>query len=84
MKKKKDLLTALNKGLDLEEDFIVRLGPYCRAYIASSELSQAEKKEAETILSVLESDSAKHKRVVEGLIKDLETGEKDGHQEDTI
>ncbi len=84
MKKKKDLLTALNKGLDLEEDFVIRLGPYCRACIASSELSQAEKKEAETILSVLESDSAKHKRVVEGLIKDLETGEKDGHQEDTI
>jgi hypothetical protein len=84
MRKKKDLLTALNKGLNLEEDFIVRLGPYCRAYIASSELSQAEKKEAESILSVLESDSAKHKRVVEGLIKDLETGEKDGHQKDTI
>jgi len=84
MKKKKDLLTALNKGLDLEEDFVIRLGPYCRACIASSELSQAEKKEAETILSVLESDSARHKRVVEGLIKDLETGEKDGHQEDTI
>lgn len=79
MSKKKDLLTALNKGLNLEEDFIVRLGPYCRAYIASSELSQAEKKEAESILSVLESDSAKHKRVVEGLIKDLKAEGKDGH-----
>ncbi len=84
MRKKKDLLTALKKGLHLEEDFIVRLGPYCRAYIASSELSQAGKKEAETILSVLESDSAKHKRVVEGLIKDLKTEGKDGYQEDTI
>jgi hypothetical protein len=79
MRKKKDLLTALNKGLNLEEDFIVRLGPYCRAYIASSELSQAEKKEAESILSVLESDSAKHKRVVEGLIKDLKAEGKDGY-----
>ncbi len=84
MRKKKDLLSALNKGLDLEEDFVVRLGPYCRAYIASSQLSQAEKKEAETILSVLESDSAKHKRVVEGLIKDLRTEGKDGYQKDTI
>lgn len=84
MSKKENLIIALKKGLHLEEDFIVRLGPYCQAYIASSELTQAEKKEAETILSVLESDSAKHKRVVEGLIKDLKTGEKDGHQEDTI
>jgi len=84
MRKKKDLLTALNKGLNLEEDFVVRLGPYCRACIASSQLSQAEKKEAETILSVLESDSAKHKETVEGLIKDLKTEEKNGHQEDTI
>jgi len=84
MSKKENLIIALNKGLDLEEDFIVRLGPYCRACVASSELSQAEKKEAETILSVLESDAAKHKRVVEGLIKDLKTEGKDGYQEDTI
>lgn len=84
MSKKENLIIALKKGLRLEEDFIVRLGPYCRAYIASSELSQAEKNEAESILSVLESDSARHKRVVEGLIKDLETGEKHGYQEDTF
>ena len=84
MRKKKDLLTALKKGLHLEEDLIVRLGPRCQACVASSQLSQAEKKEAETILSVLESDSAKHKRVVEGLIKDLRTEGKDGYQKDTI
>ncbi len=84
MSKKKDLLTALNKGLDLEEDFIVRLGPYCRACIASSELSQTEKKEAESILSVLESDSARHKKTVENLIEKTGTEEKNGHQEDTI
>lgn len=84
MSKKENLIIALKKGLRLEEDFIVRLGPFCRAYIASSELYQTRKKEAETILSVLESDSARHKRVVEGLIKDLETGEKHGYQKDTI
>lgn len=84
MRKKKDLLTALNKGLDLEEDFVVRLGPHCRAYIASSELSQAEKKEAETIFSVLESDSARHKKTVENLIEKTGIEEKNGHQEDTI
>lgn len=84
MSKKKDLLTALNKGLDLEEDFIVRLGPHCRAYIASSQLSQMEKKEAESILSVLESDSARHKETVENLIERMGTEEKNGHQEDTI
>ncbi len=84
MRKKKDLLTALNKGLDLEEDFVIRLGPYCRACIASSELSQAEKKEAETILSVLESDSARHKETVENLIEKMGIKEKNGHQEDTI
>lgn len=84
MRKKKDLLTALNKGLDLEEDFIVRLGPYCRACIASSELSQAEKKEAQSILSVLESDSARHKKTVESLIERMGIEEENGHQEDTI
>ncbi len=84
MRKKRDLLIALKKGLDLEENFIVRLAPRCRDCILASELSQAEKKEAESILYVLESDSARHKRVVEWLIKDLETGKKDGHQEDTI
>lgn len=84
MRKKKDLLTALNKGLNLEEDFIVRLGPRCRACITSSELSQAEKKEAESILSVLENDSARHKETVENLIEKMEIEEKNGHQEDTI
>ncbi len=84
MRKKKDLLTALNKGLNLEEDFIIRLGPHCRAYIASSELSQTEKKEAESILSVLESDSARHKETVQNLIEKMRIEEKNGHQEDTI
>lgn len=84
MSKKENLIIALKKGLHLEEDFIVRLGPYCRAYIASSELSQAEKKEAETILSVLESDAARHKETVENLIEKVETEEKNGYQEDTI
>ncbi len=84
MSRKKNLIIALKKGLHLEEDFIVRLGPYCRAYIASSQLSQAEKKEAETILSVLESDSARHKQTVENLIEKMGIEEKNGHQEDTI
>ena len=79
MRKKKDLLTALKKGLHLEEDLIVRLGPRCQACVASSQLSQAEKKEAETILSVLESDSARHKETVENLIEKMGIEEKNGH-----
>jgi len=84
MSKKENLIIALKKGLHLEDDFIVRLGPYCRACIASSQLSQAEKKEAETILSVLESDSARHKETVENLIEKMETEEKNGHQKNTL
>jgi len=84
MKKKKDLLTALNKGLDLEEDFIVRLIPITQNFLRASELLEKEKNEIERILSVLENDSARHKRIVERLIKDLETGRKDGHKKDTI
>ncbi len=79
MRKKKDLLTALKKGLHLEENLIVRLGPRCQACVASSQLSQAEKKEAETILSVLESDSARHKETVENLIEKMGIEEKNGH-----
>lgn len=84
MSKKENLIIALKKGLHLEEDFIVRLGPYCRACIASSELSQAEKKEAQSILSVLESDAARHKKTVENLIEKMGIEEENGHQEDTI
>lgn len=84
MSKKRDLLIALKKGLDLEENFIVRLAPRCRDCILTSELSQAEKKEAESILSVLESDSARHKETVENLIEKMGIEEKNGHQEDTI
>ena len=65
--------------MHLEEDLIVRLGPRCRACVASSQLSQAEKKEAETILSVLESDSARHKETVENLIEKMGIEEKNGH-----
>lgn len=79
MRKKKDLLTALKKGLHLEEDLIVRLGPRCQACVASSQLSQAEKKEAESILSVLESDSARHKETVKNLIEKMGIEEKNGH-----
>jgi len=79
MSRKEDLLIALKTGLNLEEDFIVRLAPRCQACVASSELSQAEKKEAETILSVLESDSARHKETVENLIEKMGIEEKNGH-----
>ena len=84
MSKKENSIIALKKGLHLEEDFIVELGPRCRAYVASSQLSQAEKEEAETILSVLESDSARHKETVENLIERMGTEEKDGHQKNTL
>ena len=84
MSKKENLIIALKKGLHLEEDFIVKLGPRSRASVASSELSQAEKKEAETILSVLESDSARHKETVENLIEKMGTEEENGHQKDTL
>ena len=84
MSKKRDLLIALKKGLDLEEDLIARLAPRCRDCILTSELSREEKREIENILSILESDSAKHKRVAEGLIKQLKTEEKDGYQKNTL
>ena len=84
MRKKEKLIIALKRGLHLEEDFIIRLGPRCRACVASSQLSQAEKEEVETILSVLESDSVRHKETVENLIEKMGTEEKDGHQKNTI
>lgn len=84
MSKKENLIIALKKGLHLEEDFIVRLGPYCRACIASSELSPTEQEEAESILSVLENDSARHKETVQNLIEKIRIKEENGHQEDTI
>jgi len=36
------------------------------------------------VLSVLESDSLKHKKIVENLIRKIETQEKDGGQKSTL
>jgi len=84
MSNKEKLLLALKSALDLEEDFIVKLAPLCQLCIRSSELSEKEKTEVENILSVLESDSVEHKKIVENLIKKIETEEKHGHQEDIL
>ena len=84
MTDKEKLLLALKRALDLEEDFIVRVIPVSRNFLRSSELSEKEKTEVENILSVLESDSVRHKKTVDNLIKKIETEEKHGHQEDTL
>ena len=84
MTEKRKLLLKLRSALTLEEDFIVRLVPITQNFLIASELLEKEKDEIESILSVLKSDSAGHKRVVEGLIKESESGRKDGHKKDTI
>jgi hypothetical protein len=84
MTEKEKLLLALKSGLDLEEDFIAKLAPLCLGFLRSSELSEKKKNQIENILSVLESDSAKHKETVENLIKKIKIEEKGGYQEDTL
>jgi len=84
MSRKEKLVLALKSALDLEEDFIVKLAPLCQLCVKSSELSEKEKNEVKNILSVLESDSVEHKRIVENLIKKIKIEEKDGYQEDTL
>ena len=84
MAKEEKLLLALKSALDLEEDFIVKVAPHCQYCVRSSELSEKEKNKVENILSLLESDSTKHKRIVESLIKKIKMEEKDGHQENTL
>ncbi len=84
MTEKEKLLLALKSGLDLEEEFIVKLAPLLQDFVRTSELSEKEKNEVENILSVMQSDSTKHKRIVESLIKKIETEEKDGSQKDTL
>ncbi|UCG93995.1 MAG: hypothetical protein JSW13_06075 [Candidatus Aerophobus sp.] len=84
MTEKEELLLALKRALDLEEEFIVRVIPVSRNFLRSSELSEKEKNEVENILSILESDSVEHKKIVENLIKKIEAEEKHGHQEDTL
>jgi len=84
MREKEKLLLALKSALDLEEDFIVKLAPQCQYCVRSSELSGKEKNEVKNILSVLESDSVKHKKIVENLIKKIKMEERDGYQENTL
>ncbi len=84
MTEKNKLVLALKSGLDLEEEFIVKLAPLLQDFVRTSELSEKEKNEVENILSVMQSDSTKHKRIVESLIKKIETEEKDGSQKDTF
>ncbi len=84
MSRKEKLVLALKSGLDLEEEFIVKLAPLYQDFVRTSELSEKEKNEAENILFVMQSDSAKHKETVESLIKKIETVEKDGSQKDTF
>jgi len=71
MTEKEKLLLALKSALDLEEDFIVRLAPLYQDFLRCSEPSGKEKNEVENILSVLQSDSVKHKKIVENLINPL-------------
>ena len=84
MTEKEKLLIKLKSALNLEEDFIVRLVPITQNFLRASELLEKEKNEIERILSVLENDSARHKRIVERLIKELESGRKDGHKKDAL
>jgi len=84
MTEKEKLLLALKSALDLEEDFIVKLVPIYQSLVRFSELSEKEKKYVENILSIMESDSVEHKRIVENLIKKIKMKERDGYQEDTL
>ena len=84
MTDKEKLLLALKSALDLEEDFIVKLAPLCLGFLRSSELSEKKKNQIENILSVLESDSVRHKKTVESLIRKIKMEEKDGYQENTL
>lgn len=84
MTEKEKLLPVLKSGLNLEEEFIVKLAPLLQDFVRTSELSEKEKNEVENILSVMQSDSTKHKRIVESLIKKIETEEKDGSHKDTF
>jgi len=84
MTEKEKLLLALKSALDLEEDFIVKLVPIYQSLVRFSELSEKEKKCVENILSIMESDSVEHKRIVESLIKKIKMEEKDGYQEDAL
>ncbi|TET43081.1 hypothetical protein E3J59_07010 [Candidatus Aerophobetes bacterium] len=84
MTEKEKLLLALKSALDLEEDFIVKLVPIYQSLVRFSELSEKEKKYVENILSIMESDSVEHKRIVESLIKKIKMEEKDGYQEDAL
>jgi hypothetical protein len=84
MTDKEKLLLALKSGLDLEEDFIVKLAPLCLGFLRSSQLAEKEKNEVEKILSVLENGSVRHKKTVESLIRKIETEERDGYQENTL
>ena len=84
MTKEEELLLALKSGVNLEEDFIVKVAPLCLGFLRFSELSEKEKKYVENILSIMESDSVEHKRIVESLIKKIKMEEKDGYQEDAL
>ena len=84
MTEKEKLLLALKSALDLEEDFIVKVAPLYQDFLRCSELSGKEKNEVKNILSVLESDSVKHKKIVENLIKKIKMEEKHGPQKDTL
>ena len=84
MTKEEELLLALKSGLNLEEDFIVKVAPLCLGFLRFTELSEKEKKYVENILSIMESDSVDHKRTVENLIKKIKIEEKDGYQENTL
>lgn len=84
MTDKEKLLLALKSGLDLEEDFIVKLAPLCLGFLRSSQLAEKEKNEVENILSVLESGSVRHKKTVESLIRKIKMEEEGGSQKDTL
>ena len=84
MTEKEKLLLALKSALDLEEEFIVKLVPIYQSLVRSSELWEKEKNKVENILSVLESDSVEHEKVVENLIKKIKMEEKNGYQKDAL
>ena len=84
MTEKEKLLLALKSGLNLEEDFIVKVVPLCLGFLRFSEFSEKKKHKVENILSIMESDSVDHKRTVENLIKKIKIEERDGYQEDTL
>jgi len=71
------LLAGLNEMLYVEEGLMGMFASFTKALVQHTEgMEETEKKGIEKMLSVLQRDSARHKQMIEELIKDIESGGK--------